>query len=168
MTAVLLLGMAAAGAQDKAPVALNADDTLAPVAWLVGGVWTADVKDGADSTHVENRIRWASNHQAIEFNTSFNGKPHYYGFYAYNPATKAVEFHYTSSEGEATNGTAVFNAADGKLHQDFEVIHTGGKTSQVRSTLKQDGNDGYQFAVFLQKNGEWAEVFKIDYHRKPE
>ncbi len=49
-------------------------------------------------THVKNRIRWAPNHQAIGFNTDFNRKPHYYGFYAYNPATKSIGFYYTNSE----------------------------------------------------------------------
>ena len=76
-------------AQSK-PAASGVDSPLTPVAWFVGGTWVSDVKDPSDGsvTHVENRMRWAPNHQAVEFNTDFNGKPHYNGFYAYNPVAK--------------------------------------------------------------------------------
>lgn len=107
MFLALTLFAANGSAQSNAPAGLNADQTLAPAAWLVGGTWVTDVKDPSDGsvTHVENRIRWAANHQAIEFNANFNGKPHYNGFYAYNPATKTVGFYYTNSDGELTIGT---------------------------------------------------------------
>jgi hypothetical protein len=126
------------------------------------------VKDPSDGTvtHVENRIRWAPNHQAIEFNTDFNGKPHYYGFYAYNPVAKAISFYYTNSEGELTIGTATLDSDGKTLHQDFDLMHTDGRTGHIRSTLLRDGNDAYGFSVFLQKDGEWAQVFKIHYERK--
>ncbi len=155
-------------AQSNAPAALNADETLAPVAWLVGGTWVTDVKDPSDAsvTHVENRIRWSANHQAIEFNANFNGKPHYNGFYAYNPATKTIGFYYTSSDGELTIGTATSDSDGKTVHQDFDISHVNGKVGQVRSTLVRDGNDAYWFAVFLQKDGEWAQVFRIHYERK--
>ncbi len=155
-------------AQSNAPAALNADQTLAPVAWLVGGTWVTDVKDPSDGsmTHVENRIRWAANHQAIEFNANFNGKPHYNGFYAYNPATKTIGFYYTNSDGELTIGTATPDSDGKTVHQDFDITHVDGKVGHVRSTLVRDGNDAYWFTVFMQKDGEWAQVFRIHYERK--
>ncbi len=155
-------------AQSKPPAALNADETLAPVAWLVGGTWVSDVKDPSDgtTTHVENRIRWASNHQAIEFNASFDGKPHYYGFFAYNPAAKSVGFYYTNSDGELTIGTATADADGKTVTQDFDLLHTDGKTGHLRSTLVRDGKDAYWFTVLVQKNGEWAQVFRIRYERE--
>ena len=155
-------------AQAKPAAAADSDALLAPVAWLVGGTWVSDVKDPSDGTvtHVENRIRWAPNHQAIEFNTDFNGKPHYNGFYAYNPVAKTVAFYYTNSEGELTIGTASPDP-DGKvLHQEFDIMHPNGKTGRIRSTLLRDGNDAYWFTVFMQKDGDWAQVFKIRYDRK--
>ena len=78
-------------------------------------------------THVENHIRWAPNHQAIEFNTDFNGKPHYYGFYAYNPVAKTIGFYYTNSEGELTIGTATPDPDGKTLHQEFDIMHPNGK-----------------------------------------
>ncbi len=143
-------------------------ETLAPVAWLVGGTWVCDVKDPASgaSTHIENRIRWAPNHQAINFDTNFNGKPHYNGFYAYNPAAQKVSFYYTSSEGELIIGTADPDADGKTLHQDFDISHADGKTGHLRSTLVRDGSDAYWFTVFMQKDGDWGEVLKIRYQRK--
>jgi hypothetical protein len=159
---------AAAWGQSKTPAVPNAEETLSPVAWLVGGTWVSDVKDPSDGsvTHVENRIRWAPNRQAIEFNTNFNGKPHYNGFYAYNPAAKTVGFYYTSAEGELTIGTATADPDGKTLHQDFDIMHADGKTGHIRSTLTRDGNDAYWFAVFVQKDGEWTQVFRIRYERK--
>ncbi len=130
----------------------------------------ADVKDVSDgtATHIENRIRWAPNHQAIEFNADFNGKPHYNGFYAYNPAAKTIGFYYTSSEGELTIGTSTPDSDGKTLHQEFDMMHPGGKVGHIRSTLVRDGNDAYWFSVFMQKDVDWEEVFKIRYVRKPE
>jgi hypothetical protein len=132
------------------------------------GTWVTDVKDPSDGTvtHVENRIRLAPNHTAIEFNTDFNGKPHYNGFYAYNPVAKTISFYYTNSEGDMTIGTATPDPDGKTIHQDFDLLHTDGKTGHIRSTLVRDGNDAYWFGVFMQKDGEWAQEFKIRYERK--
>jgi Protein of unknown function (DUF1579) len=167
---VLIMFAGSALAQSKPAATPDANQTLAPVAWLVGGTWVADVKDSSDgsATHIENRIRWAPNHQAIEFNANFNGKPHYNGFYAYNPSTKSVGFYYTSSEGELTIGTSTADPDGKTIHQEFDMMHPGGKTGHIRSTLTRDGNDAYWFSVFMQKDVEWEEVFKIRYERKAE
>ena len=159
---------ASAFAQSKPAKPAAAAEPLAPVAWLVGGTWVSDIKDPSDGTvtHVENRIRWAANHQAIEFNTDFNGKPHYYGFYAYNPVAKAISFYYTNSAGELTIGTATPDPDGKTLQHEFDIFHPDGKTGHIRSTVVRDGNDAYWFAVFLQKDGEWKQEFKIRYERK--
>ena len=156
-------------AQSKPAAASSPDGTLTPVAWLVGGTWVTDVKDPSDgsTTHVENRIRWAPNHQAIEFNTNFNGKPHYNGFYAYDPAKKAINFFYTSESGQLTIGASAADADGKTVHQEFDVMQPDGKTQHIKSTLVRDGNDAYDFSVFMQnKAGDWAQVFKIRYERK--
>ena len=156
-------------AQSQPAPANKADSPLAPVSWLVGGTWTSDIKDPQDGsvTHVENHITWAPNHQAIQFVTDFNGKPHYNGFYAYNPATKTIGFYYTNSEGQLTIGTATPDADGKTLHQEFDIMRPDGKTQHVKSTIVRDGNDAYWFSVFLQdKTGEWSPMFKIRYERK--
>ena len=153
-------------AQASAPK--NAESLLAPVAWLVGGTWVSDVKDPQDgsTTHVENHITWAPNHQAIQFVTDFNGKPHYNGFYAYDAAAKAVKFFYTSEEGQLTVGTATPDTDGKTLHQEFDVTQPSGETNHIRSTIVRDGNDAYLFTVFMQQDGVWKQLFQITYKRK--
>jgi len=155
-------------AQSKPASPGGPGSALDPIAWFVGGAWVSDVKDPSDGsvTHVENRIRWAPNHQAVEFNTDFNGKPHYNGFYAFNPVSKQIVFYYTNSEGEMTIGTATPDADGKTLRQEFDIFHTDGKTGHIRSTIVRDGDDAYWFTVFMQKDGEWAQLFKIRYERK--
>ena len=166
----LIILFAVTAFSQSAPESRNhaAASPLSPVEWLVGGTWVTDVKDPRDGsvTHVENHIAWAPNHQAINFVTDFNGKPHYNGFYAYNPATKKIGFYYTNSEGQLTIGTSTPDPDGKTIQQDFEVIQPDGRTGQVRSTLVREGNDAYWFTVLLQKNGEWSPEFKIRYERK--
>ena len=157
-------------AQTSTPAAPARNEPLSPMAWFVGGTWASDVKDDQDGsvTHVAERIRWSPNHQAIVFNVDFNGKPHYDGFYAYNPSTKKIDFYYTNSEGELTIGT-VTPDSDGKtFHQEFDIMHTNGTTGHLRSTLVRDGDNAYWFSVMMNKNGDWQPVFHIRYERKPE
>jgi uncharacterized protein YfaS (alpha-2-macroglobulin family) len=161
---VTLYGVAQApAASTKTPEAL-----LEPVAWLVGGTWVSDVKDPQDGsmTHVENRITWAPNRAAIQFVTTFNGKPHYNGFYAYDAAKAAVRFYYTSEEGQLTIGTATPDLDGKTLHQELDVTPPNGTIQRIRSTIVRDGNDAYMFTVFMQQSGTWKQLFQITYKRK--
>jgi hypothetical protein len=167
---MLIVTAARAPAQTNTPAAPVKLEPLSAMAWFVGGTWTSEVKDDQDGsvTHVAERIRWSPNHQAIVFNVDFNGKPHYDGFYAYNPATKKIDFYYTNSEGELTIGT-VTPDSDGKtFHQEFDIMHVNGNTGHVRSMLVRDGDNAYWFSVLMNRNGEWQQVFHIRYERKPE
>jgi hypothetical protein len=142
---------------------------LEPVAWFVGGTWVSDVKDPQDgtTTHVENHITWAPNHAAIQFVTDFNGKPHYNGLYAYDPAKKTINFYYTSEEGQLTIGTATPDPDGTTLHQEFDVTQPNGNSNHIRSTIVRDGNDAYIFSVSMQQAGEWKQLFQITYKRQP-
>jgi len=162
---VILAGNALA--QPSAPPKAT-DSPLAPVAWLVGGTWVSDVKDPHDGsvTHVENHITWAPNHQAIQFVTDFNGKPHYNGFYAYDPAKKSINFYYTSESGQLTIGTSTPDADGKTLRQEFDVTQPSGVTNRIRSTVARDGNNAYVFTVFEPENGEWKQLLQIIYKRK--
>ena len=104
---------------------------------------------------MENHITWAPNHQAIQFVTDFNAKPHYNGFYAYDPAKKTITFYYTSEEGQLTVGTATPDADGKTLHQEFDVTQPNGGSTHIRSTMVRDGSDAYVFSVFMNQDGEW-------------
>ncbi len=165
LVAILALN---AVAQTPTPPAKNAESPLSPVAWLTGGTWFSDVKDPQDGsmTHVENHITWAPNHEAIQFVTEFNGKPHYNGFYAYDAAKAAIRFYYTADNGDLTIGTTTPDPDGKTLHQEFDIMHASGTTDHVRSTVVRDGVDAYLFTVFVQQNGNWKQIFEITYKRK--
>ena len=161
--ALCILSIAAFAQADKPP----AVDHFASIAWLTGGVWTTDVK-GADGTvtHVENHIRYSPNHKAIEFNTDFNGHPHYSGFYAWDAANKALGFWYTSAEGDLTIGTSTPDPDGKTLHQDFTITEASGATQHFQSTIVRDTENSYDFTVLANSNGKWSPVFQIHYTRK--
>lgn len=165
-----LLLMTALDALAQAPLVTpqSPDISLAPVAWLVGGTWTSDVKDPQDGsvTHVENRISWSPNHTAIQFVTNFNGKPHYNGFYAYDAAKGAIRFYYTSDDGQLTIGTATPDLDGKTLAQEFDTTEPNGTIRHIRSTIVRDGHDAYLFTVFLKQNGAWKQLFQITYKRR--
>ena len=161
---LLMAGSVTSWAQTAGKTAAS---PLEPVAWLIGGTWVSDVKDPQDgtTTHVENHITWAPNHAAIQFVTDFNGKPHYNGFYAYDPAKKSINFYYTAESGQLSIGTATADPDGKTVHQEFDVTQPNGNTSHLRSTLVREGNDAYQFTVMGQQNGEWKEIFATAYRR---
>jgi hypothetical protein len=165
---ILLALCASARAQTAPASTISATSSLSPVAWFVGGTWTADVKDPQDGsvTHVATSITWAPNHAAIQFVTTFDGKPHYYGFYAYDPTKQSINFYYTSENGQLTIGTSTPDPDGKTLHQEFDTMQPNGKTVHLKSTIVRDGNDTYHFEVFMQQNGDWKSVLQITYQRK--
>jgi hypothetical protein len=156
-------------AQEKPAAPAKEQDPLAPLAWIVGGSWSTVVKDKDDGhpVHVVNRPVWAPNRRAIIFDVDFDTTPHYYGFYAYNPTTKNIDFYYTSSDGELTTGTATADPDGKTLWQEFDIRHTNGATGHLRSSIVRDGDNAYWLTVFTQKDGQWAQAFRIRYERKP-
>ena len=166
---LLVLALSMNATADAREVEKPADTPLAAVAWFIGGSWVADVKDPQDGrpTHIETRITWTPNHAAIQFVTEFNGKPHYNGFYAYDPAKKSINFYYTAEDGQLTIGTSTPDPDGKTLHQEFDSMSPTGKTTHLRSTIVRDGNDQYHFTVFLEQGGDWKPVLNITYLRKP-
>ena len=146
--------------------ASGAVDHLQPMRWMVGKTWTSDALDPASGkkTHIESVIRTSPNGASIEFVTTFNDKPHYNGFYAWDAATQQIRFWYTSSEGELTQGTAA-PEGDGLL-QTFTITGVDGKVSPLRSHVKPVSADAYDWNVEAERDGKWVELIHLRYTRK--
>src|SRR3954468_4689249 len=147
-----------------------AANPLDAITWLKGGAWVAELKDkdGAVATRIESRVRGSENGRLIKFTTTFisHNKPdlHYEGVYLYNPQAKQIEFYYTDPEGNFTRGHAVL--ADGKLKQDFDIIHMNGQAEALRSYVVRDGENAYNWNVMSNKGGEWKELLHLRYVRE--
>lgn len=142
-----------------------ATDHLQPIRWLAGHTWTADATDlsSRKKTHIESVVSVAPNGSSIQFVTSFDGKPQYNGFYAWDPATKQIHFWYTSSEGELSQGT-VEAEGDGVL-QAFTITGVDGKVTPLRSHVKPAA-DAYDWNVEVEQSGKWVELIHLHYTRK--
>jgi hypothetical protein len=140
----------------------NHDPNLQPIAWLTGGTWTAEFNrpDGKPFL-IQNEIRWADTGTAISFLTRFNGQPHYYGIYVYDPAAKQIKFFYTSADGEFTSGHTTPSATT--LQQNFQISNAEG-TKTFSSTIQREGEDAYTFNVF--QEGSDKSVLTVKYLRK--
>jgi hypothetical protein len=180
-TAIFLAGLAllatASAQQSKSapqqPASQISEAPASPldaIAWLKGGAWVAELKDkdGAAATRIESRVRGSENGRLIKFTTTFisHNKPdlHYEGVYLYNPQAKQIEFYYTDTEGNFTRGHAAF--ADGRLTQDFEIIHMNGQAETLRSYVVRDGDNAYNWNVMSNKTGEWKELLHLHYVRE--
>ncbi len=140
-------------------------DHLKPIRWLAGKTWTADAVDptSGKKTRIESVVSAAPNGSSIQFVTSFDGKPQYNGFYAWDPATKQIRFWYTSSEGELSQGTAE-PEGDGLL-QAFTITGVDGKVTPLRSHVKPAG-ETYDWNVERDQNGTWVEMIHLRYTSK--
>jgi hypothetical protein len=139
------------------------DPNLAPVEWLTNGTWTANVKspDGKFATLIEARLGWAATGTSISFNTEFNKRPQYFGFYTYDQARKQIRFFYASAQGDLTEGSVTVR--ENGFEQDFSVSTREG-TVRYRATLIRDGQDAYDLNVY--PDGSNKAVVTAHYERK--
>lgn len=165
----VLMGLAGSLKSQSPPAPQN---PLDPLAWRIGGTWTADGDKGADGKpfHVESKFNWTENHRGLKFTTWFliNGKlaPVYDGLYAWHPAKKKFTFLYTDNEGSMTEGEATWNSDH--LEQEFQIVGADGTAHIFRSTIVRTGPDDYDWNVRHQnKEGEWVVMFGLKYKRKP-
>jgi hypothetical protein len=146
-----------------------AENPLDQLAWMVGGKWQAEGDKGPDGKpfHAEWKCRWGANHRTLEFTVWFlaDGRlePVYEGLYAWHPVKKKLIFIYTDNKGALTEGEAVMSGD--RLEQDFHISGPDGVWQPFRSTIIRHGRDSYDWSLQSQKNGVWAEMFRLEYKR---
>jgi hypothetical protein len=141
---------------------------ISPLAWLVGGVWSADTsKVGPGMKNIETRYRWSDNDAFIRFTTHFvmekGTLKNYDGNFFWDARTSALGFWYMSARGEIYEGPV-------KVHGDvMELTFRGedfdGKMSDLRVTVTRKTNDDYNW-LLEEKSGEtWKQLLTLDYLR---
>lgn len=158
MVAVLAVVVAPTLGADSGPNA-----PLAPIEWLVGDWHATATPPQGKPVEIDNHIYWSETRTAIFFVTRFDGKPHYSGMYAWDPAAGAIGFWYVDSEGNFTRGTT--RAEGNRLAQEFTIARGDGRTESLRSYLDPNADKSiYHWQVL--RPGETKPLIELDYRRK--
>ena len=146
-------------AQETKPAAVN---PLEPIEFLVGDWHATAAPPNAKPTQIDNHIYWSETHTAICFVTRFNGQPHYFGMYAYDPGMKQIAFWYVDTDGNSTQGTA--RAKGKRLIQEFTSSHADGKKESLRSFIDRMADDNsYHWQVL--REGMAEPLIQLEYTR---
>ena len=167
---LLMSGFLSAQPAEKksAPVAAPAKP-VAALAWLVGGVWTADAsKMGSGLQRIETRYEWSDNGAYLHFTTHFvsdNGTlKAYAGSLYWDPEKKALAIWYMDAEGEITQGPMEW--ADDLLRVTFRGPDFSGKVADLKVDVTRKNNDHYHWAVSEKSGNSWQELGALEYLRQ--
>jgi hypothetical protein len=179
--ATLLLSFAvaftAAFAQDSTkpaaanPAAKPSDaKPIVQLAWLVGGVWTADASGmGNDMQRIETRYTWSDNNAFVRFNTHFvaqQGTLHQYdGQFFFDPEKSALAMWYMDSKNGITQGPITVDGDTTTLS--FRGPNFEGKVADLRVLVLRKSNDHYVWQLEEKSQDAWKPLAKLDYIRTP-
>jgi hypothetical protein len=148
--------------------AADSTSPLDPLAWAVGGKWSADIKtrDGAPM-HVEVAFRWSDHKKAITYDVRFQTKDksftQYEGMYFWHPGKKAIVLVEVTAQGATTEGT--LQAEGSKLVQMNLHTHPDGTTQEQRVEIVRQGDDAFAFEAHVKDKGEWVKAVGFTYQR---
>jgi hypothetical protein len=169
---VMCLALLAAGSRGVfAQAAEKKSDTSKPVsalAWLVGGVWTADAsKLGPGMQRIETRYQWSDNNAFIHFTTHFvsdKGTARTYdGNFFWNPKNSSLAMWYMDAASSITQGPVKVDGDILKINfqgEDFE-----GKQAEMQVSVIRKTNDHYQWVLTEKQGTAWKPLAALDYLR---
>jgi hypothetical protein len=154
---------------DKPPEPPKQANPMDPLAWLVGGVWTADAaKLAPGMLRIETQYVWSDNHRFLRFTTHFVSTQgtlrNYDGNMYWDPARKALRMWYLSASGEMTESLI---ALDGDRWQmDFAGTNFEDKPAQLRVIVDRKSSDLYHWSLSEKAGDLWKPLLGLDYARK--
>jgi hypothetical protein len=168
--AVVALASAALFAQETAPKP-QPSRHIDALAWLVGGVWTADAsKMGGGMQRIETRYTWSDNNAYVRFNTHFITDKAtmrtYDGQFFWNPDQSTLAMWYMDSRNAIIAGPVQI---DGDVtHLLFRATDFEGKMADLRVNVTRKTNDQYTWSLEEKKGDAWAPLASLDYLRSTE
>lgn len=172
-TLAIVFGLATAAAAavraDSAAPSTPSGKRVAPLAWLVGGVWTADAsKLGPGLQRIETRYTWADNDAYIRFTTHFVSEKgtlrNYDGNFFWNPDRSALAFWYTDAQSAVTEGPV---AIDGDtMELTFRARDFDGKLADMKVDVVRSTSDRYVWSLAEKTGDAWKPLFSLEYVRK--
>jgi len=177
MKTILALLAAAALAASASVAQPFPQDTAKPsrhidtLAWLVGGVWTADASQmGGGMQRIETRYTWSDNNAYVRFNTHFISDKAtmrtYDGQFFWNPDQSALAMWYMDSRNVIIAGPV---QVDGDVMQlTFRATDFAGKMADLRVDVTRKTNDHYTWTLLEKKSEAWTTLASLEYLRTAE
>jgi hypothetical protein len=141
---------------------------ISALAWLVGGVWTADASKMAPGMQrIETKYQWSDNNAFIRFNTHFvfdKGTSNAYdGNFFWNAEQKALAMWYMNAQNGITQGPV---EVDGDvIKMSFRGPDFEGKVADLRVFVIRKTNDDYRWSVQEKQGDTWKELVALEYLR---
>jgi hypothetical protein len=168
LLALLIAGAPIAGSQTPGATPESAKP-IAALAWLVGGVWTADAsKMGSGMKQIETRYHWSDNNAYLRFTTHFVTDKatlkNYDGSFFWNPEQSTLSMWYMDARNSITQGPVT--AGGTTLVMTFRSTDFEGKPADLRVTLMRKDGDNYTWLLEETMPGaQWKPLATLDYRR---
>jgi hypothetical protein len=167
---VLVAAWNTSGTQGSAPKSTT-DKPIAALAWLVGGVWTADASGmGGSMQRIETRYEWSDNHCFVRFNTHFvmdkGTLRNYDGQFFWDPQQGALAFWYMDAQNAITQGLIAANRDS--LDFTFHGPNFQGKPADLQVQVTPKGGDHYTWTLQEKTPEGWKQLASLEYKRSAE
>ena len=138
--------------------AAAAPKPIAQIAWLVGGVWTADAtKMGGGMQRIETRYRWSDNGSFIRFTTHFVTDKAvlktYDGNFFWNAAQQTLSLWYMDTKEAVTEGPVKWEGD--RMQVLFSGVDFDGQKADLRVELVRENDDHYRWELSEKQTGGW-------------
>ena len=154
----------------QSPASPPAPSPMDALAWMAGGKWTAEEKDGDRLLRVEMNCRRSENRQAILFEVSYltaEGRvvPQYQGMYVWHPVKKAFLLWQVNRDGNIAEGE--MREEDGKWTQHSLVTESGGGTHELRTVMQRTGEDMLHLKGYFRakETDSWTDAVDLIFRR---
>jgi hypothetical protein len=170
LVALLALHAAAIGAQTDAKKGA-AEKPIAALAWLAGGVWTADASKagggGGGLQRIETRYQWSDNDAYLRFNTHFITDKatirNYDGSFYWDPEQSTLAMWYMDAKNSITMGPVKFDGTT--MEMTFRATNFEDKMSDMRVKVTRKTNDDYTWALEEKVAEGWKQLLALEYVR---
>jgi hypothetical protein len=152
------------------PVSTKPEKPISGLAWLVGGVWTADAtKLGPGMLRIETRYDWSDNGSYVRFTTHFVSEKQdqkmYDGNLFWDPSKKSLSIWYMDAANHITQGPMTLDGDRWQVW--FDGTDFEGKPASLRVEVLRKTPDLYRWSLSEKQGDDWKELASLDYMRKP-